>query len=268
MVPKSLSKICLGEEEAVKKIGVLVLGVVLMLGMSGECKGSVQKNQEIENQNLKDMVERELGGTFQDEEWKLVDGSSSHTGSLDLSKTVNCYKDGDKIFVLCYSGSGMSQYYWDEIYSIDGGETWERALLHGVSDRTALYFVNNGIIMADGIGMFTFPEVKYCTWTGAFINIEIDEIARIKELPFMNGFMDISFSNLDAKKNQITLQWYPLYGKESTCFYKMVLDLESMETVSADDPYGLLEMTEELNVYEADTDLQAKKKSEVEKVRE
>ena len=220
-----------------KKIGVLLsLVIILLLGMPAECMASEQKSLATEVQNLKGLIQKELekefGEIFQ-EDWELVDGSAEHTGILDCDNdTINCYKDGDKVLVLLYSGSGMSQYWYNEIYSVDSGTTWEEpVLLHGTSSRTDIYFVNDIMIMADGIGMFKIPNIKYKSdWTEEFKTIEINEITQIAELPVMsNGLIDVSFSDPDPEKNQITMQWYPLYEDTSDYLYKMTLNLTSLE---------------------------------------
>lgn len=233
-----------------KKIGVLLsLVIILLLGMPAECMASEQKSLATEVQNLKGLIQKELekefGEIFQ-EDWELVDGSAEHTGILDCDNdTINCYKDGDKVLVLLYSGSGMSQYWYNEIYSVDSGTTWEEpVLLHGTSSRTDIYFVNDIMIMADGIGMFKIPNIKYKSdWTEEFKTIEINEITQIAELPVMsNGLIDVSFSDPDPEKNQITMQWYPLYEDTSDYLYKMTLNLTSLEKISEDDRYGLQKM--------------------------
>ena len=237
-----------------KNIGKLVLGNLLVLTLFSGCKGegfrtqsasSIQNEREMKTQEVKAKIENEIGEAFDDNEWEYVDASEWHEGRLRADNEVSYYRDNDKIFVMYHPGFGMSQYVYDVCFSLDGGKNWTSSYMHGVSGFTELYFVNDTMIMADSIGMSEMPDVWYSNWNGEFSCLAIDEINKIAELPMMDEWTDISFIEPDAESNQITMQWYPMGENQNIFFYKITLNLDTMEKVSEDDPYGLLEMAED-----------------------
>ena len=118
--------------------------------------------EEQEKHEVKAKVEKAIGESFDDDAWRYVDASESHEGYLNRGLggyLVECYRDGDKIYVLYNPDSGMHQYDNDVCYSTDGGMNWNYTHLHGLAG-TAMYFVNDTIIMADGY-VYDVPYVMY-----------------------------------------------------------------------------------------------------------
>lgn len=201
--------------------------------------------EEQEKHEVKAKVEKAIGESFDDDAWRYVDASESHEGYLNRGLggyLVECYRDGDKIYVLYNPDSGMHQYDNDVCYSTDGGMNWNYTHLHGLAG-TAMYFVNDTIIMADGY-VYDVPYVMYGSWESKFSRLETNEFDKIAKLPAMfSNLIDIVFWNRDAENNQITIRWYPA-GEQRHYLYEMTLNLDTMEKVSEDDPYDLIETGE------------------------
>ena len=201
--------------------------------------------EEQEKQEVKAKVEKAIGESFDDDAWRYVDASESHEGYLNRGLggyLVECYRDGDKIYVLYNPDSGMHQYDNDVCYSTDGGMNWNYTHLHGLAG-TAMYFVNDTIIMADGY-VYDVPYVMYGSWESKFSRLETNEFDKIAKLPAMfSNLIDIVFWNRDAENNQITIRWYPA-GEQRHYLYEMTLNLDTMEKVAEDDPYDLIETGE------------------------
>ena len=218
--------------------------------MEAEYQAELDEKKQ-EKQAVKTKVEKAIGKSFDDDDWKYVDASECHTGYLNrlgypsYEASVECYKDRDKIYVLYNSDTGKNYYYNDVCCSMDGGMTWSYTNLYRNS-YTAMYFVNDTIIMEDGYHFFGGPIVVYSDWTNQFKELETngyDKIGVLSEIFIDWCEVDVVFSDPDAKNNQITIQFYPRKERKHY-LYEMTLNLNTMEKVSEDDPYDLTETGE------------------------
>ena len=91
-----------------------------------------------------------------------------------------------------------------------------------------MYFVNDTIIMKEG-SLIDMGQVMYGSWTSEFSRLKVEEINKMIDLLGIgDSWGGISFCNQDTKDY----------------FYKITLNLDNMEKVSEDDPYGLEEIGE------------------------
>lgn len=221
-------------------------GAVQMSDNVGIHEKETLDEEEQEKQAVKAKVEKAIGESFDDDDWEYVDASECHVGSLDRGATgafsVECYRDGEKMYVLYNPDSGMHQYINDVCYSTDGGATWGYKHLHGM-EGGPMYFVNDTIIMKEG-SLIDMGQVMYGSWTSEFSRLKVEEINKMIDLLGIgDSWGGISFCNQDAENNMITIHWFP--GEDTKdYFYKITLNLDTMEKVSEDDPYGLEEIGE------------------------